>query len=242
MASQTQGKHGYLRPREEESDDQLYAPSLVVLAANAIRRKILSGEYGEGERLLEGRLTSELVISRPPLREAFRTLETEGLIITRPRRGAFVATMTDEDLYEIVTLRSALDRMAFELGIPVKIPGLLEPAIIALEEMERCAREEDRGVLVQAGYAFHYALVGIANHRRLNEVYASVQQQLLLCMARNLVARERFYEDLEHHVARHRRLLELVQKGDPKLALDELAAHGERSFELLKANSEGPID
>lgn len=212
-------------------NDQLQAPSLVVLAVNAIRKKILSGEYAEGEKLREERLTAELAISRPPLREAFRTLENEGLIVTRPRRGAFVATMDDRDIYEILTLRSALERMAFELGIPVRDPALLEPANTALREMERCAREQDRGALVQAGYAFHYSLIGIAEHRRLNEAYASVQRQLLLCMARNLIAREKFYEDLDHHVARHRHLLELVAQGDRAAALAELAAHGERSFE-----------
>jgi hypothetical protein len=48
---------------------------------------------------------AELEISRPPLREAFRTLETEGLIVTRPRRGSFVTTLTDKDVYELLTLR-----------------------------------------------------------------------------------------------------------------------------------------
>ena len=206
-------------------------PSLVALAADAIRRKILAGEYAPGDRLIEEKLTEELEISRPPLREAFRTLETEGLIVTRPRRGSFVTTLTDKDVYEILTLRSVLERMAFELGIPVKTPALLEPARLALEDMEACARAQDRGALVLAGYAFHFALVGIADHQRLSQTYTSVQRQLLLCMARNLIARETYYEDLEQHAARHRRLFELVEKGDRAAALAELAIHGERSFE-----------
>jgi DNA-binding GntR family transcriptional regulator len=209
----------------------VHPPSLVTLAADAIRKKILSGQYEPGERLLEERLTEELSISRPPLREAFRTLENEGLIVTRPRRGSFVSTLTDKDVYEILTFRSVLERMAFELGIPVKNPALLEPARSALLEMERCAAEKDRGALVQAGYNFHYALVGIADHQRLNQAYASVQRQVLLCMARNLIARETYYEDLDHHAARHRHLLELVESGDRDAALAELAVHGERSFE-----------
>jgi len=206
-------------------------PSLVTLAADAVRRKILAGEYAPGDRLIEEKLTEELEISRPPLREAFRTLETEGLIVTRPRRGSFVTTLTDKDVYEILTLRSVLERMAFELGIPVKTPELLGPARQALEDMEACARAQDRGALVLAGYAFHYALVGIADHQRLSQTYASVQRQLLLCMARNLIARETYYEDLEQHASRHRRLFELVEKGDRTAALAELAVHGERSFE-----------
>ena len=209
----------------------LEAPSLVVLAADAIRKKILAGELQPGERLIEERLTEDLAISRPPLREALRVLETEGLVSTRPRRGAFVATLDEEDVFEILTLRSTFERMAFELGIPVADDALLDPARRALEEMERCADAEDRGALVQAGYLFHSALIRIARHRRLEELYASVQQQLLLCMSRNLIARERYYEDLHEHVGRHRHLLELVESGDKEAALAELAVHGERSFE-----------
>jgi DNA-binding GntR family transcriptional regulator len=127
--------------------------------------------------------------------------------------------------------------MAFELGIPVKTPELLEPARLALEDMEACAQAQDRGALVLAGYAFHYALVGIADHQRLNQTYAWVQRQLRLCMARNLIARETYYEDLEQHASRHRRLFEMVEKGDRAAALAELAVHGERSFENRMENA-----
>ena len=218
---------------------RLEAPTLVDLAANAIRRKILAGELKPGARLLEEPLTAELDVSRAPLREALRVLENEGLVVARPRRGSFVATLTDEDVHEIMTLRSALERMAFELGIPVEDPELLKPARAALEQMAHCAREEDRAALVQAGYAFHFALIRIARHRRLEAIYASVQQQLLVCMSRNLITRERFYEGLEEHVDRHRHLLELVESGDAGAALAELAVHGERSFHQAPPSERG---
>ncbi|MFC4245390.1 GntR family transcriptional regulator [Gryllotalpicola reticulitermitis] len=220
-------------------DTRLQAPSLVALAVNAIRKKILAGELEQGERLIEERLTQELDISRPPLREAMRLLENEGLIYTRPRRGAFVATLTDVDVYEILTLRSALERTAFELGIPVRDPKLLDPAREALDEMDRCAKAEDRGALVEAGYAFHSRLIRIAEHRRLEDIYASLQQQVILCMSRNLIARERFYEDLEEHVRRHRHLFALVESGDQPAALAELAVHGERSFDATIVRRHG---
>ncbi|MEV6288561.1 GntR family transcriptional regulator [Kribbella sp. NPDC051770] len=218
------------------TEHQLESPSLVQLAANAIRRMILAGELAEGERLIEERLTEQLGISRPPLREALRVLEQEGLIVTKPRRGSTVATLTDQDVFEILTLRSALERLAVELGVPVQVPERLKVAQDALLEMERCASAEDRGSLVQAGYRFHSSLVALAGHRRLEEAYASVQQQLLLCMARNLYAREHFYEDLHEHVARHRKLLDLVEAGDPASVLAELAVHGERSFSEIQSN------
>ena len=81
---------GELPPDTESKrfDGRLEAPTLVALAANALRKKILAGELAPGQRLLEERLTDELAISRPPLREALRILEGEGLVSTRPRRGS----------------------------------------------------------------------------------------------------------------------------------------------------------
>lgn len=207
------------------------APSLVAMAADAVRNMILAGDLAPGDRLIEERLTEELDISRPPLREALRLLENEGIIERMPRRGAIVKTLTDQDVREILAIRAALERLAFETGIPVADESRLEMARVALEEMERCAREEDRGNLVRAGYAFHSALIRIAGNRRLEDIYASVQQQILLCMSRNLITRERFFEGLEEHVARHRHLLELVESGDAPAALAELAAHGANSFQ-----------
>ena len=82
-------------------------PSLVQLAADELRRMILSAELQPGERLIEERLTEHLGISRPPLREAMRILQQEGLIVVQPRRGATVTSLSDQDVFEILTLRSA---------------------------------------------------------------------------------------------------------------------------------------
>jgi len=209
---------------------RLESPSLVHLAADAIRKMVLSGALAPGERLIEERLTEELGISRPPLREALRLLQQEGLIETRPRRGSVVTTMTDRDVFEILTLRSALERLAVELGVPVQDPKRLEVCRRALQRMEDFAAVEDRGALVEAAYAFHASIVALAGHGRLDESYAAVQRQVMLCMARNLYTREHEYEDLPTHVARHRHLLEVIEGGDPDAVLAELAVHGERSF------------
>jgi DNA-binding GntR family transcriptional regulator len=99
--------------------------------------------------------------------------------------------------------------------------------------MERSAAAEDRGALVESGYAFHSSIIALAGHRRLQDTYASVHQQLLLCMARNLYAREHYHENLDEHVRRHRHLLTLIEAGEPAAVLAELAVHGERSFSDL---------
>ncbi|MGH3486630.1 MAG: GntR family transcriptional regulator [Actinopolymorphaceae bacterium] len=222
---------------------RLNPPSLVQLAADELRRMILAAELQPGERLIEERLTAHLGISRPPLREAMRILQQEGLIVVQPRRGATVTQLADEDVFEILTLRSALERLSVEVGVPVTPDRAdrLQKCRDALAEMQSCVEREDRAHLVECGYAFHRSIVGLAGHRRLEGLYDSLHQQLLLCMAMNLYAREHHYEDLAHHVDRHRVLLDTIERGDTQAVLDELATHGERSF-TRHARSEAASD
>jgi DNA-binding GntR family transcriptional regulator len=205
-------------------------PSLVELAADAIRRMILAGDMQPGERLVEEHLTGILGISRPPLREAIQILHKEGLIDRSARRGATVVALSEEDVQEILVLRSALEHVAVTHGVPVRDPGRLDRCRAALGAMRASAAADNRAALVEQGFEFHAAVVGLAGMRRVDAIYLSLHHQLLVCMAMNLYAREHYYEDLTEHVERHRMLLDLIEAGDRRAVLRALADHGERSF------------
>jgi DNA-binding GntR family transcriptional regulator len=205
-------------------------PSLVELAANAIRKLILSGELRPGDRVIENQLTARLGISRPPLREALRILEHQGLIRQLPRRGVVVTPLTLHDVYEIFTLRRQLEKMAVDLAIPVEDPRLLTPVHTALAAMDRAAADNDASALSEHAFAFHVAIVGLSGHRRLVDTYRSLQMQMLQCMALNREARKLQGEDLAADVDRHRRLVTAVESGDRARVHDEVAHHGDLTF------------
>lgn len=211
-------------------DRRIQQPSLVRMAAETIREMVLSGELRPGDRLVEERLTEELGISRPPLREALRLLEQEGLLLSMPRRGVIVTPLSAQDVYEIFTLRTTYERMAIELGVPCKDPGLLARCHRALDMMTQAARTEDRGQFVRASFEFHVSIVGLARHRRLEDAYRGLSLQLQIYIAGNTRAREERNESLDENVARHRRLLEAVERGDRANVLTELTNHGDRTF------------
>jgi DNA-binding GntR family transcriptional regulator len=94
------------------SDEELETYSLVELAVDRLRRDILSGRSDPGERLVEEQLTRRLGISRAPLREAMRLLAQQGLVEHIPRRGARVATLSDDDVRELYEVRDVLERHA----------------------------------------------------------------------------------------------------------------------------------
>ena len=209
---------------------RISAPSVVDLVAGELRALILRGELRPGERLIEERLTERFGISRPPLREALRLLEHEGLVQRQPRRGAIVTPLSAGDVREICSLRWALERLALELAVPIDDPRRLAPLREALAAMRVAATAADPEALLDANWRFHLELCSLPGHRRLLTAYASLMQQLRVCMAINLRFREALTGDPVDSVRRHERLLALIEAGD-RAALDrELEAHGDRAF------------
>ena len=209
---------------------KISVPSIVDLVATELRKLVLSGSLKPGERLIEERLTEQFGISRPPLREAMRLLQHEGLIVRLPRRGSVVTPLTADDVREIYSLRSAYERLAIEQGVPVADPARLQPMRAALEGMRRAAALHDREALLEENLCFHQALCGLPGNGRLLQAYLSLMMQLQLCMAMNIRFREQMYGNLDENVERHQKLLDLIEAGEQSQVLAALAQHGERSF------------
>ena len=85
-------------------------PTLRALACNQIRTWIVTGRLGPGERLVENILAEELGVSRIPVREALKQLQTEGFVDIAPRRGAVVAEVSMKEAEDFYEVRSALRR------------------------------------------------------------------------------------------------------------------------------------
>lgn len=204
-------------------------PSLTVLAADALRRMILSGELRPGARVVENQLTSQLGVSRPPLREALRVLEQEGLVQASPPRGTIVTPVSLHDVFEIFSLREELERFAVARGVPVRDPALLDRVRAAMEALDEAADARDPAQVTRAGFAFHLSVIGLAGHGRLEAAYRSLSLQMQLCMGLNRRARAG-QETLDGDAERHRRILVAVERGDPAAVEHELMHHGDLSF------------
>src|ERR1051326_6945636 len=86
----------------------LHAP-LRDLVTERIRNAILAGRYKPGERLVEDRLAADFKVSRNPVREALRSLASEGLVAVTPRRGAAVAVFGAAEGREMIEVRAMLE-------------------------------------------------------------------------------------------------------------------------------------
>lgn len=208
------------------SDGELETYSLVELAVERLRRDILSGRTDPGERLVEEQLTRRLGISRAPLREAMRQLAEQGLVEHIPRRGARVATLSDDDVRELYEVRDVLERHAVASTVPGRDLGRLRAA---LEAIRVATEADDRLELANAHRRFHAEVVALSGNRQLTALYESILVRIQLYMAVNMRREAETARALDG-VLRHERLFTAVENGDTVAILEALSGHGARTY------------
>ena len=140
-------------------------------ATEYIKNKIITGEFVAGNAINETALAAHLNISRPPIREALRTLENEHLVVSVPRKGTYVSKLSVEDLLEIYQLREMVEGYSIDLLKEKNIRNL--PAISSsLEEFSRlpepdCDNLEKRLTYLRSAYDFHIKLVESSGNKLL---------------------------------------------------------------------------
>ena len=83
---------------------------------DVLMNAIMQGQLSPGERLLEVQLADEMGVSRTPVREAIRRLELEGFVVMVPRKGAYVAGLSIDDVESVYEIRTALETLAVRLA------------------------------------------------------------------------------------------------------------------------------
>ena len=200
---------------------QLQPRSLRTEAADVIRAAIVAGELPEGTRVNESRLSSQLGISRGPIREALRELEREGRLVSRPNYGTYVAHSTLEDLIEAITVRELLEPYVMERALANAPADLLRGLRAGLAEMERASKAQDREAMVRHHDDFHAEFYRHANHRLILSIYDRVRVPLQSHIQLQQIG-YRLPEDMPKS---HTRMLALAEAGDPAGLRLEILGH-----------------
>ncbi len=207
--------------------------SIADLAKGRIQVWIIKGEYAPGQQLKEEEIAARLDISRPPVREAFKMLEAEGLVIRRPRRGVFVSKMTRQDVWEAYTLKAALYELSVDLAMNV-ISGR------QIEELESIIRLMEDGVAAEPvnllryqehHREFHHQIMLISGHDRLKKISASIHNQVNRFSYRSLQNRDHLRASVRHH----RDIFNAIRSKKRALACDLMKAHVLEALEVLLA-------
>ena len=176
--------------------------------SDILRSRIAEGFFPPGTRLSEDSIGNALGVSRNTLREAFRLLTHERLLVHQLNRGVFVRVLTVEDVEDIYRTRSLVECAVVRgLGEP---PYAVDGLATAVADGRRASREGDWKGLGTANIHFHRELVALAGSARTDELMRSVFAELRLAF--HLVDDPRRLH--EPYLARNGQILQALQDGD----------------------------
>ncbi|MBC7470797.1 MAG: GntR family transcriptional regulator [Ramlibacter sp.] len=185
---------------------------LAKLVVDSIREKIVSGEYAGGERLVEAHLSTELGVSRMPVREALRVLAAEGIVTIEPRRGATVTVYSPEQILELVEVRATLEALNAKLAAKRHDPEQIRKLELVLAAGAKIAERADLAQLQEDNNNFHEALAQIAANETLREMVRSLRDRTAVIFAPH--SRKRAKQNWVEHAA----IMRAVVAGDAELA------------------------
>ncbi|MEO3975114.1 GntR family transcriptional regulator [Streptomyces sp. CAU 1734] len=187
--------------------------------ADILRTRVAEGFFRPGERLSEDAIGKALGVSRNTLREAFRLLTHERLLVHRLNRGVFVRKPAVQDVVDIYRTRRLVEcAVLHDLGDP---PYPLDRLGDAVGGGERSARELDWRGVSTANIHFHRELVALAGSARTDELMRGVLAELRLAF--HVVDDPRRLH--QPFLIRNRAILEALRAGDRTAAEELLAAY-----------------
>ncbi|MQB46267.1 GntR family transcriptional regulator [Rhizobium sp. ICMP 5592] len=185
-----------------------------VQATDALRDAIVNGVIAPGERITELQLSDEMGLSRATLRSALHQLAKEGLLTLVPYTGWSVINMTSNDVWELYTLRSAVERLAAQL-LASTIDNRRADVIRASFAALIAACEASNGsAIAAADFALHKAIIELTGHSRMIAQYGLIQQQIRMSIRSSDALITNGHEIIEQH----RPIVDAIIDGDAERA------------------------
>jgi len=193
------------------------------MAKRYLEKWIVTESLKPGQQIKEDEIASKLEISRPPVREAFKALESEGLVIRKPRRGIFVVEMSKDDVIEVYMLKANLYAMATELALEHITGEQLEELCDLVQKMEDCIHVEGSDILNYQKFhrKFHIRIMDIAGNRRLEIVASNLHKQIQKFSYQTLHDKNHLTKSLKYH----KKIVEKILERDTKNACKIMKEH-----------------
>jgi DNA-binding GntR family transcriptional regulator len=167
--------------------------------AEILRDRIIQSELEPGMRLTERLLCEELKVSRTPLREALKTLASEGLVELLPNRGAMVIPLTLADTTQVFEVLRVLEGLAGELACIHADDESIAAVRELHERMRECHRAGDRAGYFELNQEIHARLFELAENSVLTNNYDKLNARLKRARYFANISQERWDTAMEEH-------------------------------------------
>ena len=206
--------------------------SLAKLVRDDVLALILDGGLTPGQRINEPDVAARLGVSRVPVREALRELESSGLVVARKHSGVFVRQLDAWEIRDLYQLRGLLDGFAGRQAALLPTPQK-DTLLSTLEDATRAMQDAASRKEVQRYYSenlrFHWAIVESAGNASLTETYRGIVQKLHLSRLKNLS----HDMGMQASIAEHEALVLVVRQGDPARCETLMSRHVGDAYERL---------
>jgi len=193
------------------------------LAYRRLRERLVAGKYEPGQRLTELGICDDLGMSRTPVREALRRLQSDGLVASTGR-GVVVNSLSQDDIRHALELHGALDTLAARLAARAQHEGRLSPRQLADfrqagDRMADLATTGDAQGVWEANLVFHQCLTHLSGNPLLEEASERIWDRFAIVSRTNIAHRS----DLTP--VGHRAIVEAIVAGDVEQAAAAAAEH-----------------
>ncbi|PLR86558.1 hypothetical protein CVD25_03580 [Bacillus canaveralius] len=185
-----------------------------------LKKSILNGSLKPGQLLSENKIADKLSVSRTPVREALRILETENLVTTLPGRRIIVSIPNIQDIEEIYQIRLLVESEALR--------SIASENDLIIQQLEECLKNADTQLrandltgLANTNSVFHSILVSALGNRRLEQFVDTVQDTIVRYRLYSLT-NLRWAEESE---AEHWEIVESLKNNNPERAIQVLDKH-----------------
>ncbi|GLQ05879.1 GntR family transcriptional regulator [Sneathiella chinensis] len=199
--------------------------SLSEFVYQEVLQAIREGKYHPGERIRETEITKSLDVSRTPVREAFRRLQSEGRLIFEAQRGAVVAELDPQEVAELYALRQQLEGIAARFAAQHASEAEVQAMEFILEKSYEATN--DLRELNQINWELHHAIYHGAHNRFLIKAFGALSDSMALLRGVKYIPEgraEKLHEE-------HRRIVEAIRNRDPDAADEAAQDHIRHSFQ-----------
>jgi DNA-binding GntR family transcriptional regulator len=207
------------------------------IAVAELREAIVRGDLAPGAKIRQEATAQQLGISLIPVREALKTLASEGLITYHPQRGYFVSDLLADSVADIYAVRDLLETEVERTAIPLLTPEDLETMRRHLSDQERAVAMRDPVAMITTNRRYHFTVFNRCTNawavRFVTQLWDTLDPYRVLSYQRMWLA------DPERHVpaeilAEHQRILASLENADHERALALLRQHRTRSETFIR--------
>lgn len=211
--------------------ESVESTDLVGLVETELTRAIVEGHLPPGSRIVEADIARRMGISRAPVREAARRLERQGVLVSRPRHGFAVRTISVQEIDDLYEVRLSIELTSIELACRRADDAGLARVKALVDTMVREAATQAQDERITSDLELHTLICELSGNAHLRRIYQNTQTELRMIIA--LI--DAVYHDPATVASLHYPIVDALMKRDAEAAKAAMRVHLEDAWQNVRA-------